>query len=336
MARQAKMAKISVQNLSSKVVLSNVPTWGYPKGEYWESPHFYAAGGMWSVDFYPEGDNAAVEGEASLFLRNETKHPITAQAKLIVKDKKGNKIEENTLDWDEYGHRMGWGFGDFMTCEQLERHESITLELTIKAENPALLAPEQEDEQARIDRMESNLKCIKNHLKSIKSTPTDVVLIGKNNCEVAAHKTFLSAVSPVFSAMFHPTHGFLECQEGRVEVLEFAESVLKNFVEFSYALTLDSIEEMEWDQSKKVVESLAVLADKYQCNQLALWIVEKLTRNLTLETIQDRIEIAKKVDARYRRDLIKVITQWTLRNNSFKDSSEVMTEVLMSENPDSL
>lgn len=115
----------------------------------------------------------------------------------------------------------------------------------------------------------------------------DVTLRVKEE-EFKAHKVILAARSPVFAAMFK--HDTSEKQTGIVNIPDCDPSSFREFLEFLYSGKFKS------EISLHCSVNLYKTADKYSVQELRMFCIEYMQRNLKLENFFDVISFAEEHD----------------------------------------
>ncbi|PAA58105.1 hypothetical protein BOX15_Mlig001084g7 [Macrostomum lignano] len=111
----------------------------------------------------------------------------------------------------------------------------------------------------------------------------DVALcVGANGAELRAHKSVLSARSPVFQAMFE--HQMEESRANRVEVPDLDEDTMREVLRYLYTGRAPNLSNM--------ADSLLAAADKYQLDRLKVMCEESLAASLTVENTCDCLVLA--------------------------------------------
>lgn len=106
--------------------------------------------------------------------------------------------------------------------------------------------------------------------------------------EFKAHKVILAARSPVFAAMFK--HDTSEKQTGIVNIPDCDPDSFKAFLEFLYS------DKFKTEISLRCSVHLYKIADKYSVQNLRMFCIEHMQRNLKLENFFDVIAFAEEID----------------------------------------
>jgi hypothetical protein len=100
---------------------------------------FISFGHEWRVQFYPGGDNAAKEGNISLYLKHCSEGDLSVQFHLSIKNKSGGEVNErsSSLHNKFEGGAKAWGWPDFalrdvITHADVLNNGTLTVEVRMK------------------------------------------------------------------------------------------------------------------------------------------------------------------------------------------------------------
>lgn len=125
-----------------------------------------------------------------------------------------------------------------------------------------------------------------NHIKMltdiyVSQTSCDVDFIFENNQQIGGHAAILTAISPVFAAMFQ--HNFKEAQTRKIHITDISFDTFKVFLHYLYAARLPG------PLDEETAKQLFVAADKYNIPGLVEECVEFLVRDIRLDNALDLI-----------------------------------------------
>jgi speckle-type POZ protein len=117
---------------------------------------------------------------------------------------------------------------------------------------------------------------------------SDVTLF-VDDMEFPAHRSILSARSPVFKAMF--SHEMKESKEGTVDLEDIKSAIFKEVMQYIYT------GECKLNCGKENLVHLLAAADRFQLPMLVDMVSKELRRTIAVETVADVLLIADKYSA---------------------------------------
>ncbi|XP_015913071.1 uncharacterized protein [Parasteatoda tepidariorum] len=151
-----------------------------------------------------------------------------------------------------------------------------------------------------------------------------VLVSGK---EFSVHKTILSAMSPVFQAMFES--GMTETAKSQVTIEEYSVDAVEKMLNFSYS---NRVTGLEWNASLELYS----IADKYQIQKLKTICSSFLESTLSAERVPDLLALANlhedahlsKIADNFICGNSKAVFQSTVWENFMKVNAQVASETM--------
>lgn len=132
-----------------------------------------------------------------------------------------------------------------------------------------------------LDVLSSDLKALYDCKRN-----TDInIIVGEQT--YPAHKAILAARSDVFAAMFK--HNMEEVNSGTIKIPDCDPSSFKDFLLFLYTGKIENF-------SSSNVHHIYKAADKYNVQELKIFCIKYIKRNLSVENVLDIIILANKLE----------------------------------------
>lgn len=145
----------------------------------------------------------------------------------------------------------------------------------------------EEEARERIVLPESSLSADLSNLLSTESHTDCELLV--DGCRYRAHKGILAARSPVFAAMFDPSHDMIEAQKNECEIEDLTSTAVCALLHYIYTDTCPQLIDY--------AEEILPAADKYQLVRLKAECELELSKTLTPENVCRRLKLADKHSA---------------------------------------
>ena len=239
----------------------------------------------WHLAIHPNGSKRAYPGYVSLYLYNDD-HTKTPEVKLTMSVtrmyEKMSSSHKQTHDRKEFScHAGGFGFHNFITKLYLldpdscfiSADDTLTIKIKIKHYQKDSLDPAPVDSNALVllsqemDRMYHTDHQFKD------------VILEVDGQEIRAHKSHLSARSPVFKAMFEAQMEESETNRVHIEDVEF--EVMQAVIKYIYSGNVDE----NIEGSPFFVIKLFAASDKYQVEYLRSMCEAYICNNLSPEVV---------------------------------------------------
>ena len=246
-----------------------------------------AKGGIeWSVLYYPNGHTELLRGHLGVFFKPVNCKQDVEITTYTVKIKLGEQILIERSDGAHVfrrGEGQDWGFHNFGNAASLPDSFQLCFIVKIKnfGETHLPLPNMYKVEVPALLKMFCD------------QTNTDVTvkcMDGKNNYEIRAHCSLLSAFSPVFSAMLNGE--WAEKRTKTINVQEnISEEVMTVFVRMFYGATIEA------ETFAAAATQLFALSSLYNVESLQNICAEWITKTLSIESAVETLLVADRFEA---------------------------------------
>ncbi|XP_058792339.1 speckle-type POZ protein-like [Phymastichus coffea] len=261
-------------------------------GEELESPCFSIgknSDAKWCLRLYLQGINENYKDFLSVYLyrKSGTEHQLDGKYTLSVLTNDGTKFMEESEECQYNKNYSSWGFPSFIKNE-LIRDNSLNLlvndSLKLQCEVAIVTGIDEVSSDDTPQTRDNVAQNVLSHFEQLflDQRLGDVKLSAACGRALHAHKSILTARSPIFAAMFE--HDTMERQQNAVDIKDVEFNVLKEMLRFIYA---DRIEITD-----KSTSDLLIAADKYQIEGLKEHCVQLLSDNISVENVAEVLVIA--------------------------------------------
>jgi hypothetical protein len=256
----------------------------------------------WSITAYPGGEHSS--SYMSWYLTNESSADLVVDCTMSLIDNNNRDFSAQTFHNVQIDslQNVGYSYGD------------ATLRRNILAPSATILTNGALRLRVSIQRVQSaHIYFVRGFAPILESPcssvvdilPADVcVCLTDQSARIPAHKYVLAVQSPVFRAMFKAP--MLEAATNEVEITDFQEPVVREFVRFLY----------EDRCATSVLQDHAVqllaMADKYEVTALASLCEDYLAETVSVGNALERLHVAEE----YGREALKANTLSFLRTHA--------------------
>lgn len=323
---QGAFTNLKVDRITYKWIIKNFELLHHKPTKSIVSPLFHTghSNESWRLKFYPRSDDKNSADSTSLFLDCHSSDRLSRG--LIVKYNfkmlRANEIIDEVEDIATYNNKdTGWGYREFVSRAKLitndDLDDTLTIVCTMKigdsyVRTSTYVAPDQEEPSLR-DMRENGLS---DDFRSLLKEPkfSDVVLIVGDE-KFQAHKSILSARSPVFAVMFDQ-HEMEENLKNEVKIENMDAAVVKGMLEFIYTNGVNDLQllaaGLRGAAEKYDIKELKVVCDKTLCNML---------------NQDNAVEMLVLADLYHAKELRKHVMDYIIRNFSEVAKTEGYKEI---------
>ncbi|CAN6299353.1 unnamed protein product [Urochloa humidicola] len=270
-----------------------------PTGKSIKSRPFSAAGRLWYIDYYPNGQSSECADFISVFLHlyESAGGPVMAQGRFDLLDRAEKPVpsESRTTTLHEFSPGgTGYGFLDFIGRKFLEKSEHLFNDC-FKISCDIIISS---DELRTEDRIAAS------PLASLAVPPSDLghhlrdLLVGKEGADVtfqvageafSAHRILLAARSRVFKAELMGKMRESTATGDCIRIDDMLPQVFKVLLHFIYTDSLPLMEQEEVAMAQHLLEA----ADRYDMERLKRICEDKLCRHLGVSTAATTLVLAE-------------------------------------------
>ena len=263
------------------------------KGEKLSSPIFSDHQSLnnmeWKIKLYPKGENEESRDFISAYLElniPDSRLKLSTTMQFMLLNKSQSVIAKSSVSTEEFSRGNSvWGHPYLLSLDQItpttlpgdELH--VKCEVTYTVQHTSFYGPY----PTLPLLVSSGSGSMTTHFKQLfeSKEQSDIVIRVKKE-KFNAHKTVLSARSPVFRAMFQSN--LTETQTNKLKIKGITPAVFKELLRFMYT---DQVEQLE-----ELAEELLAAAEKYMLDLLKEKCVAQLAGTITVENCAKLLEFA--------------------------------------------
>ncbi|XP_015112519.1 speckle-type POZ protein [Diachasma alloeum] len=295
----------SIQQITYMWTIPDVQFLDKKVGEKMLSPKFFSGGGEqeWKLLIYPGGQNEKIRDYVQLYLQLVSSQEFGFTTKFTITILKPNKVvceHDCTMQWNQL---TAWGFSNFMkrssfiTSQDSDSTTTIRCDMTIFSNTVTSSAHEISTGPGILQ-----IRQLGTDFRGLFADPefSDVSIIVGDE-KFLAHKSILTARSPVFAAMFKHKE-MEENLKKEVKIENMDSRVVKGMLEYIYTGEVTDLRDL--------VGGLLEAAEKYDLSGLKTMCVDNMYSFLDNDNAAETLVLADLYDAEVLKEhVIKFIRE---------------------------
>jgi len=239
---------------------------------------------QWKLKLYPKGDTPEACGFLSVYLSNQTDHPVKARYEFTILD--SNKTRQNKVksQFTEFKAKPdSWGFRKFVGADFLKQRAAtwmpkdvltIVCDVSIVGSEKVLSGSRVPDETSKAPFKHRHKQLSQDLEKSFinSSDFADCKVVCRERV-FHCHMFMLSARSPVFRAMFQ--NNMEEAASKKVEIKDLSPEVVDQMLHYIYTGNTPNLAQCAGE--------LLPAAEKYQLESLKVMCEDKLCNSTNID-----------------------------------------------------
>lgn len=286
----------------------------------------------WNCKIFPFGNKEENKNYVSIFVYLDKKFNIKVKANInfTILDYEMNptRFSENTgeVNFDEYHN--SWGYPQFFPTDELLKKSNKLItendEMNILCEVNILDYEHIQPNPTQTEQVQ-RLQVVQDFTNLLADPKFSDVTLVAEGLQYKAHKSILSARSPVFSAMFE--HDLIEKNANTINIPNMSSECLKEFLLFIYT--------GECGQFSEITEDLFQAANRYLISDLREKCIRSFKDNLNKDTAVKTLILADLYcvyDLKSQAmEVIKENAAYVVKTESWKENlmqyPEIMSEI---------